>query len=202
MKNLSARCVNRSNTVLLKETLIYQIMVFICCVYLLGMPQWGASNGFLQPILLWRNMKNGLRHSETCFWAYVDSKGPDQSAHPCSLIRAFTVIRYYIMYEWRAKARMIRWACTGWPKSVHFQRHFSLALTQISNHILCCKSTLHRTEISEHLIFSVKAFYSLHTVQSWGHFLFKHVCYLSLFLHDIWKQQKTTSIWASDLVLC
>ena len=31
------------------------------------------------------------RHAELCFRAYADSEGPDQTAHPCSLIRAFAV---------------------------------------------------------------------------------------------------------------
>ena len=33
----------------------------------------------------------GQRHMKMCLWAYVDSKGPDQPANLCSLIRAFTV---------------------------------------------------------------------------------------------------------------
>ena len=30
------------------------------------------------------------RHGKTCLWAYTDSEGPDQSAHPHSLIKPFT----------------------------------------------------------------------------------------------------------------
>ena len=31
-----------------------------------------------------------MRHAKTCLWAYACIKGPDQTALPCSLIRAFT----------------------------------------------------------------------------------------------------------------
>ena len=34
-----------------------------------------------------------LIHAKTCHWAYVDSQGPDQPAHLCSLIRSFTVCK-------------------------------------------------------------------------------------------------------------
>ena len=30
-------------------------------------------------------------HGKTCLWTYVEREGPDQSAHPHSLIRVFTV---------------------------------------------------------------------------------------------------------------
>ena len=33
----------------------------------------------------------GLYHANTCLRAYADSKGPDQPAHPRSLIWPFTV---------------------------------------------------------------------------------------------------------------
>ena len=33
----------------------------------------------------------GLCRTKMCLWAYADSEGPDQPAHSCSLIRAFTV---------------------------------------------------------------------------------------------------------------
>ena len=49
---------------------------------------------------------NGSRHRKMCIRAYADSKGLDQPMG--SLIRAFLsanrIIRYYRMYEWRAKA--------------------------------------------------------------------------------------------------
>ena len=34
---------------------------------------------------------NGSRHAKTCLRAYEDSEGPDQPAHPRSLIRVFAV---------------------------------------------------------------------------------------------------------------
>ena len=33
----------------------------------------------------------GLHHAKNCLRAYVDSEGPDQTARPHSLIRAFTI---------------------------------------------------------------------------------------------------------------
>ena len=33
----------------------------------------------------------GSSHGKTCLRAYADSEGPDQTAHPRSLIRAFAV---------------------------------------------------------------------------------------------------------------
>ena len=30
-------------------------------------------------------------HGKTCLWTYVEREGPDQPAHPHSLIRVFTV---------------------------------------------------------------------------------------------------------------
>ena len=38
------------------------------------------------------NMQSyGLRHAKTCLWEYADSEGTYQSAHPRSLISAFSV---------------------------------------------------------------------------------------------------------------
>ena len=34
-----------------------------------------------------------LCHAKMCLWADADSEGPDQTAHLCSLIRAFTVCK-------------------------------------------------------------------------------------------------------------
>ena len=56
---------------------------------------------------------------ETRLWTYADSEGPDQPAHPRSLIRAFTVrlqthcILYRMHNILRANARMILCACVG-----------------------------------------------------------------------------------------
>ena len=50
------------------------------------------------------------------FGSCADSEAPDQTAQMCSLIRAFTanrIIRYYRIYEWRAKAPMIPCTSTG-----------------------------------------------------------------------------------------
>ena len=33
----------------------------------------------------------GPRHAKTCLRAYADSEGPDQTAHPRSMLRAFAV---------------------------------------------------------------------------------------------------------------
>ena len=66
----------------------------------------------------------GLRHAKTCLWVYADSEGPDQPAHPRSLIRAFIVRlkNHWIVQNigMRAKARMILCACTGLSKSAYF----------------------------------------------------------------------------------
>ena len=55
--------------------------------------------------------RNRPYHAKTCLRAYADSEGPDQTAHPRSLIRAFPVanriIGYYRKYDWRGKARRI-----------------------------------------------------------------------------------------------
>ena len=34
---------------------------------------------------------SGPCYAKTCLWAYADSEGPDQPAHPRSLIRTFAV---------------------------------------------------------------------------------------------------------------
>ena len=51
-----------------------------------------------------------LRHAKTSLQAYADSEGPDQPAHPRSLIRAFAVrkrmSRHSGSYQWRANARI------------------------------------------------------------------------------------------------
>ena len=33
----------------------------------------------------------GPHHTKPCLWAYADSEGPEQPAHPQSLVRTFTV---------------------------------------------------------------------------------------------------------------
>ena len=49
-------------------------------------------------------------NGSSCHANICGSEGPDQTAHPRSLIRAFTASYqnngYYRMYDWRAKARM------------------------------------------------------------------------------------------------
>ena len=48
----------------------------------------------------------------------TDSTGPSLSAN--------RIIRYFKIYEWREKTRMIFYACAGWSESAHFahvQRH-------------------------------------------------------------------------------
>ena len=50
-----------------------------------------------------------------CLRAYADSEGPDQPAHPRSLIgpllSANRIIGYYRMFQWRANFRMRPCAC-------------------------------------------------------------------------------------------
>ena len=59
----------------------------------------------------------GPRHAKTCLRAYADSKGPDQPAHPRSLIGpslfANRIIEYYRMHDLRAKVRMWLCVCAG-----------------------------------------------------------------------------------------
>ena len=62
----------------------------------------------LEAILKQSDIHCGLNYAKTCLWAYADSKGPDQPAHPHSLIGAFFVsanrtIGYNNMFQWRAK---------------------------------------------------------------------------------------------------
>ena len=37
------------------------------------------------------HVEGHMGHTKTCVRAYADSEGPDQTAHPRSLIRAFAV---------------------------------------------------------------------------------------------------------------
>ena len=53
-----------------------------------------------------------------CLWAYVDSEGPEQPAHPCSLIRAFASqqkesVDAVVCFKWGANAEMRLSACAG-----------------------------------------------------------------------------------------
>ena len=50
------------------------------------------------------------------FWAYADSKGPDQTAHTRSLIKAFAVFVYRIIGSWRIHRCIVRNRinCAGW----------------------------------------------------------------------------------------
>ena len=63
---------------------------------------------------------NGPRHAKTYLRAYAGSEGPDQPAHPRSLIWAFHCpltwlnIIDYRMYQFRENVRIRLCACAGW----------------------------------------------------------------------------------------
>ena len=65
----------------------------------------------------------GPSHAKTCLRAYAESGGPDQPAHPRSLIRAFTVRLESLdsteCMNGEQRPRMIRCACKRWSESAH-----------------------------------------------------------------------------------
>ena len=60
------------------------------CGYSLESPVIDICYGYYKQIYIFSTAKKP-RYAKTCLQAYVDSEGPDQPAHPRSLIRAFTV---------------------------------------------------------------------------------------------------------------
>ena len=78
-------------------------------------------------------MINGPHHVKTSPWAYADSEGPDQTAHPRSLIRAFPVRweNHWILQnvwmesidvESTLKRRVISTLCSGHCNTTNFIR--------------------------------------------------------------------------------
>ena len=84
------------------------------------------SEGTFSPVWL---LLFGLRHAKTCLRAYADSEGPDQTAHPRSLIRAFTVRQQIHWILQTGEQRPVRYLTHAQDdlnaQCVQVRRHFS-----------------------------------------------------------------------------